>query len=45
MSLVRISDFAAIDMMICDAPPPSDIEAALGAAKVEIRIAPIPDND
>jgi len=45
MSLVRISDFAGIDMMICEAPPPSDIEAALGAAKVEIRIAPIPDND
>ncbi len=45
MSLVRITDFATIDMMICDAPPPSDIEAALGAAKVEIRIAPIPDND
>ena len=45
MSLVRITDFAAIDIMICDAPPPADIEAALGAAKVEIRIAPIPDND
>jgi DeoR/GlpR family transcriptional regulator of sugar metabolism len=42
MSLVRITDFAAIDMMICDAAPPPDIEAALGAAKVEIRVAPDP---
>jgi DeoR/GlpR family transcriptional regulator of sugar metabolism len=40
MSLVRIADFAALDLMITDAEPPADIAAALSAADVRICVAP-----
>jgi DeoR family glycerol-3-phosphate regulon repressor len=38
MSLVHVSDFAAIDTLVTDAPPPEDIAAALVAARVETHI-------
>ncbi|MDE3175305.1 MAG: DeoR/GlpR transcriptional regulator [Pseudomonadota bacterium] len=43
MSLVQITDFSAIDMLITEAAPPSDIALALNAANVKLRIAPNPD--
>lgn len=43
-SLVRIAALEDIDILITDAPPPANIAAALGAAKVEIRIAPALSN-
>lgn len=40
MSLIRIADLDHIDLLISDAPPPSNIAAALAKANVEIEIAP-----
>jgi DeoR/GlpR family transcriptional regulator of sugar metabolism len=40
MSLVQIADFADLDVIICDVPPPAEIAEALKRAGVEIRIAP-----
>jgi DeoR family glycerol-3-phosphate regulon repressor len=40
MSLIRIADLEHVDILISDAPPPSDIAAALARANVEIEIAP-----
>jgi DeoR/GlpR family transcriptional regulator of sugar metabolism len=36
MSLVRIADFSALDLLITDVDPPADIAAALAAAGVQI---------
>jgi DeoR/GlpR family transcriptional regulator of sugar metabolism len=38
MSLVRIADFRAIDLLITDVQPPADIAAALAAAEVPIYV-------
>jgi DeoR/GlpR family transcriptional regulator of sugar metabolism len=40
MSLVRIADFGALDLLITDVDPPADIAAALSAAEVQIRVVP-----
>jgi DeoR/GlpR family transcriptional regulator of sugar metabolism len=40
MSLVRIADFRALDLLITDVCPPADIAAALSAAEVQIFVVP-----
>lgn len=40
MSLVRIADFRAVDLLITDVHPPADIAAALSAAEVQIYVVP-----
>jgi DeoR/GlpR family transcriptional regulator of sugar metabolism len=40
MSLVRIADFRAVDLLITDVHPPADIAAALAAAEVQIYVVP-----
>jgi DeoR/GlpR family transcriptional regulator of sugar metabolism len=40
MSLVRIADFRAVDLLITDVHPPADIAAALAAAEVQIDVVP-----
>ncbi|MDQ0467033.1 DeoR/GlpR family DNA-binding transcription regulator [Labrys wisconsinensis] len=42
MSLVKIADFAGLDLMISDVAPPPDIAAALREAGVAVRIVPPP---
>lgn len=38
-ALVRLTDFAAVDLLVTDAPPPAEIAAALREASVELVIA------
>jgi DeoR/GlpR family transcriptional regulator of sugar metabolism len=40
MSLIRIADFGALDLLITDVHPPADIAAALSAADVQICVVP-----
>lgn len=40
MSLVHVAPLTEIDVLITDAPPPSEIVAALNAARVDIHVAP-----
>jgi DeoR family glycerol-3-phosphate regulon repressor len=40
MSLVRIADFRALDLLITDVEPPADIAGALSAAEVQICVVP-----
>jgi DeoR/GlpR family transcriptional regulator of sugar metabolism len=39
MSLVRICDLGAVDMVLTDADPPAPVATALAAAGVELRVA------
>jgi DeoR family glycerol-3-phosphate regulon repressor len=45
MSLIKIADLSEIDLLICDAPPPADIAAALDIAGVAVEIAAQTAND
>jgi DeoR/GlpR family transcriptional regulator of sugar metabolism len=40
MSLVRIADFRAVDLLVTDVHPPAEIAAALSAAEVQIYVIP-----
>jgi DeoR family glycerol-3-phosphate regulon repressor len=39
LSLVQVAPLGAVDMLITDAAPPAALAEALGAARVEVRIA------
>jgi DeoR family glycerol-3-phosphate regulon repressor len=40
LSLVRIADFRAFDVLITDVHPPADIAAGLSAADVQVCVVP-----